>query len=78
MHTIETLANYNKAEAFFPPESVSGSPVARQGRDGWIQEISMETESAKCKGLVGFAMIATGDKTRGLEYTEKAFDIFNA
>ncbi|MBK8922377.1 MAG: tetratricopeptide repeat protein [Saprospirales bacterium] len=69
-------ANYNKAEAFFRqnqfPEVLSPGKDAMDG----FREISMETESAKCKGLVGFAMIATGDKTRGLEYTEESLRHF--
>lgn len=69
-------ANYNKAEAYFRQNQFSDvlSP-ARAALDGF-REISLETESAKCKGLLGFAMISTGDKAQGLEYTEESLRHF--
>jgi tetratricopeptide (TPR) repeat protein len=69
-------ASYNRGEAHFRRHDHQGAmPHVQSALEGFLS-LSMKEETAKCQGLLGNALIASGELKRGLDATEEALRLF--
>lgn len=69
-------AGYSRAEAHFRRRDFQGViPHVRSALEGFLS-LGMKEETAKCRGLLGNALVASGELKRGLDAIEDALSLF--